>query len=103
MLQSKRNRLGRPGGPGQGFWRSWHASYNLWLVRYLYVPLGGSRHRALAVWPVFTFVAAWHDLEWRLLAWAWLSCLLFAPELVCSPPQPPPPPPGRAAAGREGL
>jgi D-alanyl-lipoteichoic acid acyltransferase DltB (MBOAT superfamily) len=66
----------------QGFWKNWHASFNLWLVRYLYIPLGGTHRRALAVWPIFTFVAVWHDLEWRLLAWAWLSCLLFAPELV---------------------
>lgn len=72
-------------GEAQGFWKNWHASYNLWLVRYLYVPLGGARRRALAIWPIFTFVAAWHDLEWRLLAWAWLSCLLFAPELVPHP------------------
>ncbi|KAF5825594.1 MBOAT, membrane-bound O-acyltransferase family-domain-containing protein [Dunaliella salina] len=27
----------------EGFWRSWHASYNRWLVRYVYVPLGGNR------------------------------------------------------------
>ena len=66
----------------QGFWRNWHASYNLWLVRYMYVPLGGSRRRALNAWLVFTFVALWHDVEWRLLAWAWLMSLLFAPELV---------------------
>lgn len=65
----------------EGFWKNWHASFNLWLVRYLYIPLGGTHRRALAVWPIFTFVAVWHDLEWRLLAWAWLSCLLFAPEL----------------------
>jgi D-alanyl-lipoteichoic acid acyltransferase DltB (MBOAT superfamily) len=69
--------------PGlQGFWRNWHASFNLWLVRYMYVPLGGSAWRAANVWPIFTFVALWHDLEWRLLAWAWLSSLLLAPELV---------------------
>ena len=23
-----------------GFWKGWHASYNRWLVRYIYVPLG---------------------------------------------------------------
>jgi D-alanyl-lipoteichoic acid acyltransferase DltB (MBOAT superfamily) len=63
-----------------GFWRNWHASYNLWLVRYLYVPLGGSAWRLLNVWPIFTFVAVWHDLEWKLLGWAWLCALLFAPE-----------------------
>lgn len=66
----------------QGFWRNWHASFNLWLVRYMYVPLGGGAWRGANVWPIFTFVALWHDLEWRLLAWAWLSSLLFAPELV---------------------
>lgn len=25
----------------QAFWRSWHRSFNRWLVRYIYVPLGG--------------------------------------------------------------
>ena len=24
------------------FWRGWHSSYNKWLVRYIYIPLGGS-------------------------------------------------------------
>lgn len=48
----------------------------------MYIPLGGGAWRAANVWPIFTFVALWHDLEWRLLAWAWLSSLLFAPELV---------------------
>ena len=32
-------------------------------MRYLYVPLGGARRRALVIWPVFFFVAVWHDLE----------------------------------------
>ena len=72
----------------QGFWRNWHASFNLWLVRYMYVPLGGSAWRAANVWPIFTFVALWHDLEWRLLAWAWLSCGLIAPELVSASSHP---------------
>ena len=48
----------------------------------MYVPLGGSRRRALNAWVIFTFVALWHDVEWRLLIWAWLMSLLFAPELV---------------------
>lgn len=66
----------------QGFWRGWHSSFNQWLVRYLYVPLGGNRRRALAIWPIFLFVAVWHDLEWRLLSWAWLMCLAFIPEMA---------------------
>lgn len=63
-----------------GFWRGWHASYNRWLVRYMYVPLGGARWRLLNAWPIFTFVALWHDLEPRLLGWAWLMAALIAPE-----------------------
>jgi protein-cysteine N-palmitoyltransferase HHAT len=63
-----------------GFWQNWHASYNRWLVRYMYVPMGGARRRILNVWPIFTFVAIWHDLEIKMLAWAWLMCLLIAPE-----------------------
>ncbi|CAI8601590.1 unnamed protein product [Vicia faba] len=66
----------------EGFWKNWHASFNKWLVRYMYIPLGGSRKKLLNVWVVFTFVAIWHDLEWKLLSWAWLTCLFFIPELV---------------------
>ncbi|EFJ52688.1 hypothetical protein VOLCADRAFT_85921 [Volvox carteri f. nagariensis] len=66
----------------EGFWRSWHASYNRWLVRYMYIPLGGSRWRVINVWVIFTFVALWHDLEWRLLSWAWLMAAAVAPEMI---------------------
>ncbi|BBN05317.1 membrane-bound O-acyltransferase GUP1_2 [Marchantia polymorpha subsp. ruderalis] len=65
----------------EGFWKSWHASYNRWLVRYMYIPLGGNKWRMLNVWIIFTFVAVWHDLEWKLLSWAWVTCLLWVPEL----------------------
>lgn len=66
----------------QGFWKNWHASYNQWLVRYMYIPMGGSNWKMLNVWPIFTFVALWHDLEWKLLGWGWVMALLMAPELV---------------------
>lgn len=66
----------------EGFWKNWHASFNRWLVRYLYVPLGGSRTKIFSIWLVFGFVALWHDLEWRLLAWAWLACLALLPEIL---------------------
>ncbi|KAH9609429.1 hypothetical protein KSS87_023825 [Heliosperma pusillum] len=66
----------------QSFWKSWHASYNKWLVRYIYIPLGGARTKLLNVWVIFTFVAVWHDLEWKLLSWAWLTCIFFIPEIL---------------------
>ncbi|KAG7668807.1 hypothetical protein KSW81_003826 [Nannochloris sp. 'desiccata'] len=66
----------------EGFWKGWHSSFNRWLVRYMYVPLGGTRFRFLIIWPIFLFVAVWHDLEWRLITWAWIICAAFLPELL---------------------
>ena len=65
-----------------GFWRAWHRSYNLWITRYIYVPLGGTRNRACTVVLVFSFVALWHDLSFRLLAWGWLVSLFIVPEVA---------------------
>ena len=67
-----------------GFWRSWHRSYNLWVIRYIYIPLGGSRNVVLNTVLVFSFVALWHDLTFRLLMWGWLVSLFVIPELVAS-------------------
>lgn len=66
------------------FWRSWHASFNQWLVRYLYVPLGGraARWRNLAL--CFAFVALWHDATLKLLLWGALLPAGFAPELAAT-------------------
>jgi D-alanyl-lipoteichoic acid acyltransferase DltB (MBOAT superfamily) len=36
----------------------------------------------LATTMVFTFVALWHDLSFKLLAWGWLVSLFIVPELV---------------------
>ncbi|ROV94297.1 hypothetical protein VMCG_08667 [Cytospora schulzeri] len=72
------------------FWRSWHRSYNKWLIRYIYIPLGGasfatvasSIRSTLTYLLVFTFVALWHDIQLRLLLWAWLIVLFIIPEAV---------------------
>jgi D-alanyl-lipoteichoic acid acyltransferase DltB (MBOAT superfamily) len=72
----------------QLFWRAWHRSYNRWLIRYLYVPLGGASFRnwvaaarsAVTYLCVFTFVALWHDIQLRLLIWGWLIVLFMVPE-----------------------
>ncbi|EAU84610.2 glycerol transporter [Coprinopsis cinerea okayama7 len=67
-----------------GFWRSWHRSYNLWIIRYIYIPLGGSKNVILNTLLVFSFVALWHDLTFRLLAWGWLISLFIIPELLAT-------------------
>lgn len=68
----------------RGFWRSWHRSYNLWLLRYLYVPVGGGGNTILATLLVFTFVALWHDLSLKLLTWGWVITLFVLPEVVAA-------------------
>lgn len=70
------------------FWRGWHRSLNRWIVRYIYIPIGGSggsKVRGIANFlAVFTFVALWHDINLRLLAWGWLITLFVLPEVVCT-------------------
>jgi D-alanyl-lipoteichoic acid acyltransferase DltB (MBOAT superfamily) len=79
------------------FWRGWHRSFNRWVVRYLYVPLGGSGGRSqssslllskarglLNFLAVFTFVALWHDINLRLLMWGWLITLFVLPEVIAT-------------------
>ena len=71
------------------FWRGWHRSYNRFVVRYIYVPLGGSGRQTsplrgiVNMLIVFTFVALWHDISARLLAWSWLIILFVLPEMLC--------------------
>ncbi|KAL4803766.1 MBOAT, membrane-bound O-acyltransferase family-domain-containing protein [Aspergillus unguis] len=82
------------------FWRGWHRSLNRWIIRYLYVPLGGSKRTtstndskpASALFSkarqifnflvVFTFIALWHDINLRLLMWGWLITLFVLPEVI---------------------
>ena len=63
-----------------GFWRSWHASLHRWILRYMYVPLGGKARRFVIAWPIFVFVGLWHDLEIRWVAWALLNCFCLCVE-----------------------
>lgn len=78
------------------FWREWHASYNEWLLRYVYLPLGGSRgtrgKRFFAIAVVFGFVGFWHDRTMQLFAWAWISIVFMVLEVLV-----------QAAVGRTSL
>ncbi|OMJ75180.1 hypothetical protein SteCoe_25727 [Stentor coeruleus] len=66
----------------EGFWRMWHRAFNQWLIRYLFIPLGGSQYKVFNIWAVFGFVALWHDLTLNLLAWGWGMCLFIMPEVL---------------------
>lgn len=69
---------------GLSFWRSWHRSYNRWVLRYIYIPLGGSNRPIINTLLVFTFVAIWHDIQLHLLFWGWLVVLFIMPEVLMS-------------------
>eukprot|EP00029_Vermamoeba_vermiformis_P014736 TRINITY_DN9848_c0_g1_i1.p1 TRINITY_DN9848_c0_g1~~TRINITY_DN9848_c0_g1_i1.p1 ORF type:complete len:515 (-),score=28.33 TRINITY_DN9848_c0_g1_i1:107-1651(-) len=56
------------------FWRSWHRSLYLWIIRHLYLPLGGKK-RPLVALVVFGFIAVWHDLNWNWGMWAILNII----------------------------
>lgn len=65
------------------FWRGWHSSFNRWIVRYLYRPLGGRvRNNVFNATIVFLFVSAWHDIEPKLLAWGLLNAAFYALEVT---------------------
>ncbi|XP_041921446.1 protein-cysteine N-palmitoyltransferase HHAT [Alosa sapidissima] len=90
-----------------GMWRHFDVGLYRWLIRYIYVPLGGSRHgvlrKVVSTALAFGFVCFWHGghdylQQWALLNWAGillettLGTLLTAPplrdliECVLSPP-----------------
>ena len=71
------------------FWRAWHRSFNRWTIRYIYIPLGGSKRLIVNTLAVFTFVAFWHDISLKLLAWGWLVTLFILPEVAARMIMPP--------------
>ncbi|KAL6043168.1 Glycerol uptake protein 1 [Balamuthia mandrillaris] len=63
-----------------GFWKHWHASLHAWIIRYMYIPLGGRKTQLYSMWLIFFFIGIWHDLMWRWMAWALFNCLFFSVE-----------------------
>lgn len=66
----------------QAFWRNWHVSFYQWIVRYMYIPLGGKQRRLFSIFPIFLFVALWHELELHLLHWALIGCFFILLETM---------------------
>ena len=66
----------------EGFWRQWHRSFNIWLIRYMYIPLGGKQKKFLNTFVIFSFVALWHELKLHLLIWAWTIYCSIVPEIM---------------------
>jgi D-alanyl-lipoteichoic acid acyltransferase DltB (MBOAT superfamily) len=58
------------------FWTRWHISLSTWFRDYVYIPLGGSRHGALATYRnlFITFLVSgiWHGANWTFAIWGLL-------------------------------
>jgi D-alanyl-lipoteichoic acid acyltransferase DltB (MBOAT superfamily) len=45
------------------FWRAWRATMTNWLIRYIYIPLGGNRrHQTVNIFAAFFVSTVWHCL-----------------------------------------
>ena len=66
----------------EGFWRQWHRSFNIWLIRYMYIPMGGSKTKFINTFIIFSFVALWHEVKLHLLIWAWTIYITLIPEML---------------------
>ncbi|KAM9847537.1 protein-cysteine N-palmitoyltransferase HHAT [Aulostomus maculatus] len=62
-----------------GMWRHFDKGLYRWLIRYIYVPLGGSRHgvlhKMLSTSLAFGFVCLWHGGHDYLQCWAFMNWL----------------------------
>ncbi|XP_027032448.2 protein-cysteine N-palmitoyltransferase HHAT [Tachysurus fulvidraco] len=79
----------------QGMWRHFDVGLYRWLIRYVYIPLGGSQHglfhKLISMAMTFSFVCLWHGCHDYLQCWALLNCVCVILEnsithFLCWPP-----------------
>jgi alginate O-acetyltransferase complex protein AlgI len=53
------------------YWKRWHKTLGRWLVRYVYIPLGGSRKGNVYfnLLVVFLISGLWHGANWTFILW----------------------------------
>lgn len=63
------------------FWKRWHITLNRFLMRYVYIPLGGNRkgrNRMLFnLLLVFLVSGLWHGAGWNFVAWGAMHGVLY--------------------------
>lgn len=52
------------------FWRRWHISLSSFFRDYVYIPLGGNRHRQIRnIMVVWMLTGFWHGASWNFILW----------------------------------
>ena len=63
------------------FWKRWHITLNRFFMKYVYIPLGGSRVGAarmyLNLMVVFLLSGLWHGAGWNYLVWGAMHGVLY--------------------------
>ena len=71
------------------FWQRWHITLNQFLVKYVYIPLGGSRkgkaRKILNIVIVFILSGIWHGAAWTYILWGTTHGILSALEMIAEP------------------
>ncbi len=63
------------------FWRRWHMSLGSFFRDYVYIPLGGNRHRVYRnLFIVWGLTGLWHGASWNFVLWGLYFGLLIALE-----------------------
>ena len=64
------------------FWKRWHITLNRFLLKYVYIPLGGNRKGRARMYCnlllVFLVSGLWHGAGWTFLAWGALHGIVYA-------------------------
>jgi len=63
------------------FWRRWHISLGTFFRDYVYIPLGGNRHRPYRnLFVVWGLTGLWHGASWNFVLWGLYFAVLIALE-----------------------
>jgi alginate O-acetyltransferase complex protein AlgI len=66
------------------FWLRWHITMSSWFRDYVYVPLGGNRHKPWRTYAnltaVFFLCGLWHGASWTFAAWGLYHGLFLVAE-----------------------
>lgn len=70
------------------FWRRWHISLSTWIRDYIYIPLGGSRHKTkwgyiLTTMLTMFLCGLWHGAAWNYVIWGLYHGLLLVIYRFC--------------------